>query len=474
MTAGTPVLVSNRTPWGSNNKGGVEILPLNEDKWAKTIMKWSKFNHKLLIKKRKDALKYISNYNINNIALKQNKELFDLVLNNDSNRKTILCFVEYYLPGNKGGGPVRSIANLVETFGDKFDIKIICANHDDSDTKPYKNIKSNNWNTVGKAKVFYASPETTNFKGIKKLLNEASYDLLYLNSFFSFKFTIIPLLLRKLGLVIKKPCIIAPRGEFSPEAVKLKGLKKKTFITLSNWLNLYKNLYWQASSSFEKKDVRRELGNKVQQISIASNLISPIFYDKKKFFPLRKPGPLRLVFLGRISPIKNLDFLLRVLSKINTPVELAIYGPKGDTSYWKRCLILKKKLPSNIKVLVGDVVPGKKVLKVFGQYDLFVFPTLGENFGHAIAESLTAGTPVLVSNQTPWGAAWGSANKDGVEILPLNEDKWAKTIMKWSKFEDKLHIKKRKDALKYISNYNINNAALLQNKELFNSFLNKT
>ena len=46
--------------------------------------------------------------------------------------------------------------------------------------------------------------------------------------------------------------------------------------------------------------------------------------------------------------------------------------------------------------------------------------------------------------------------------------------MKWSKFEDKLHIKKRKDALKYISNYNINNAALLQNKELFNSFLNKT
>ena len=57
------------------------------------------------------------------------------------NKKTILCFVNYYIPGYKAGGPIRSIANIVETFGDKFDIKIICANHDDLDIKPYKNIK---------------------------------------------------------------------------------------------------------------------------------------------------------------------------------------------------------------------------------------------------------------------------------------------------------------------------------------------
>ena len=384
-------------------------------------------------------------------------------------KKTILCFVNYYIPGYKAGGPIRSIANLVDNFGDKFDIKIVCANHDDLDSKPYKNIKSNSWNTVGKAKVFYASPETTNFKGMKKLLNETPYDLLYLNSFFSFKFTIIPLLLRKLGLVSKKLCIIAPRGEFSPEAVKLKGLKKKTYITLSNWLNLYKNLYWQASSSFEKNDIKREIGNLANKIYIATNItkLIPVTSENIK---LRKPGPLRLIFLSRISPKKNLDFLLRVLSKINTPVELAIYGPKGDAGYWKRCLNLKKKLPSNIKVLVGDVVPGKKVLKVFGQHDLFVFPTLGENFGHAIAESLTAGTPVLVSNQTPWGSAWGFSNKGGVEILPLKEDKWIKAIKRWSSFNHKLLIKKREGALKYISNYNANNVALKQNRELFNSF----
>src|SRR5690606_22656373 len=33
---------------------------------------------------------------------------------------------------------------------------------------------------------------------------------------------------------------------------------------------------------------------------------------------------------------------------------------------------------------------------------LFLFPTLGENFGHVILEALTAGCPVLISDRTPW------------------------------------------------------------------------
>ena len=35
-------------------------------------------------------------------------------------------------------------------------------------------------------------------------------------------------------------------------------------------------------------------------------------------------------------------------------------------------------------------------------YDLFLFPTSGENYGHVIAESITVGTRVLISNKTPW------------------------------------------------------------------------
>jgi glycosyltransferase involved in cell wall biosynthesis len=36
------------------------------------------------------------------------------------------------------------------------------------------------------------------------------------------------------------------------------------------------------------------------------------------------------------------------------------------------------------------------------RYHLFVLPTLGENYGHVIYEALSAGDPVLISDQTPW------------------------------------------------------------------------
>ena len=57
-------------------------------------------------------------------------------------------------------------------------------------------------------------------------------------------------------------------------------------------------------------------------------------------------------------------------------------------------------------------IPADEVVSFLSRFDLFVFPTLGENFGHVVVESLAAGTPVIVGNDTPWhqietvGAGW--------------------------------------------------------------------
>jgi len=42
------------------------------------------------------------------------------------------------------------------------------------------------------------------------------------------------------------------------------------------------------------------------------------------------------------------------------------------------------------------------VAPTLSRYDVFVFPTLGENFGHVIFEALMASCPVLPSDQTAW------------------------------------------------------------------------
>ena len=35
-------------------------------------------------------------------------------------------------------------------------------------------------------------------------------------------------------------------------------------------------------------------------------------------------------------------------------------------------------------------------------HHIFLFPTLGENYGHVIQETLSAGCVALISDQTPW------------------------------------------------------------------------
>ena len=43
-----------------------------------------------------------------------------------------------------------------------------------------------------------------------------------------------------------------------------------------------------------------------------------------------------------------------------------------------------------------------EIFQLFVKYDVFYFPTKGENFGQVIWESLSCGCPVLISDQTPW------------------------------------------------------------------------
>ena len=382
-------------------------------------------------------------------------------------KKKILCFDDYYLPGYKAGGPIQSIANLVENLSDEFEFDIICNDHDLLDRQPYPNVKIDEWNAVSKARVFYASRKNFNFKSIKKILNETKYDLLYFNSFFSFKFTIFPLFIYKIFLFSKKPCIIAPRGEFSLGALKLKYIKKKIYLYISKLLGLYNNLYWQASSDNEKKDIVRNFRVAEKLIYIAPDLISyePIALN---YLSLRKPGPLRIIFLSRITPKKNLNFLLRALQKVNFPIELSIYGPIDDLSYWKACLYSIDQLPSNIKLLIGDPVPQKQVKSILQKHDVFVLPTLGENFGHIIIEALIAGVPAIISDKT----FWESDEEGSLEVLALDEYIWQETIVKWSKFDDLILKKKRQAALNYAKNYYNTDLPLKKNKEFFYSVFN--
>lgn len=316
----------------------------------------------------------------------------------------ILILVGHYLPGYKSGGALRTIVNMVEHLGEEFEFRIITSDRDIGDDVPYSNVYLNQWNIIGDAHVYYLSPEQRSISNIANLIRETKYDILYLNSFFDPVFTIRPLLARFLNSLPSRPIIIAPRGEFAVGALRLKKWKKRAYFHISRLLRLYQDVIWQASSDYEVVDINRTMGKLASKIVVAPDALQRCNPLTAEDVPRSRliTEPLRICILSRIAPIKNLDYCLNILSQVSVPVIFDIYGPKEDEEYWLYCESLIKKLPSSVKVSYHGSIDHHHVNEVLRNYDLFFFPTKGENFGHVIFESISAGTPLLIANTTPW------------------------------------------------------------------------
>lgn len=315
----------------------------------------------------------------------------------------ILTFNRNYLPGYRAGGPIRTLANMVEKLGNEIDFRIITRDRDAGMDKPFDNISHSDWNRVSHAQVLYLKPENISLYRLVKIFKEVQPDLIYLNSFFDNIFTQRILLARRLGRLGMTPVILAPRGEFSSGALGLKRLKKFFYLYFTKTIKLYSNLIWQVSSEREQEDILRALAYVCSNdIRVAINLAPPSEQQQVKRNIRDKGEPLQVCFLSRISPMKNLDFALKVMAQVRLPVVFTIYGPKEVASYWAECESLIASLPPNIKVIYEGEVHPNAVKQTLSQHDLFFFPTRGENYGHVIHEALAAGLPVLISDQTPW------------------------------------------------------------------------
>ncbi|MCL7796454.1 glycosyltransferase, partial [Pasteurella multocida] len=96
-------------------------------------------------------------------------------------KKNVLIFTGLYLPGVKGGGPIRTIYNLTSRLKNDINFYIITLDRDLGDPSPYKNIATNTWIAdENGTNIYYINP---NFKvrELIKVVNKIDYDVLYLN-----------------------------------------------------------------------------------------------------------------------------------------------------------------------------------------------------------------------------------------------------------------------------------------------------
>lgn len=311
----------------------------------------------------------------------------------------VLICIDWYEPGFKAGGPIRSVANIVNALRDEVEFYVLTSAYDLGDEEPYKDLMINEWFDKDGIFIKYLDKKMLNYSAIRRNILEINPDLLYLNSLFSKKFTLFPLLVaRRNGYSV----IIAPRGMLGNGALEIKKGKKKTFITIAKILGLYKRVFWHASTVEEEKEIRKNFGRKAkvhvaQNIPVAQKLkLDDILNNKKK-------GSIKFLFVSRISVKKNLHLAVLALKQIKTdkPVQFDIYGVIEDQEYWDS---FKDELNSaeNVEITYRGVVPPSELPQIYADANFLILPTKHENYGHVIVEAWSNGCPVIISRNTPW------------------------------------------------------------------------
>lgn len=385
-------------------------------------------------------------------------------------KRSILCVSDYFLPGFKGGGPIRTLVNLRALLGDDMELAIFTRDRDLGSSSTYADVRPNGWTQTEQGPVFYADPAKFGPEGVRQALRRGDFDLLYLNSFFSARGSILLVLARRFSLQsspLRLPVLLAPRGEFSPGALALKGGKKRLFLAFARWLGLHRDIHWHASTAAEAEDILRHFPEANARIHLA---VDPVIIDAgpADAAPPTVPEHLRLAFISRISPMKNLDGLLRILAGVQAPTDLSIYGPIEDEAHWQQCQALIARLPGHIRVTLHGPLDPEAVSQVFAQHDLFAFPTHGENFGHVIFEALRAGTPVLVSDRTPWQSTTSGA----LTVLPLADTEgWRRALDAAAARTVEERLSLRRETVAYARSYAANSGTRDDNIHMFRAVI---
>ncbi|MBN1498550.1 MAG: glycosyltransferase [Spirochaetes bacterium] len=128
---------------------------------------------------------------------------------------------------------------------------------------------------------------------------------------------------------------------------------------------------------------------------INTDIFKPI-ENSKKLVQIKYsiPEGINLLFAGRISEDKNIDFMIEAITPVmnkNKNVNLIF---AGDGPYLQT---LKEKYSEKANFFFLGTIPNKLLPEIYSASDLLVFPSETDTFGMVVLEALACGTPALVS-----------------------------------------------------------------------------
>ncbi len=197
------------------------------------------------------------------------------------------------------------------------------------------------------------------------------------------------------------PYIITPRGTLNPWAINYKSWKKRMALFLYQLNDLKKASCIQVTSMVEAESIRK-LGINTP-LALIPNNIEIDNYPEKDY---EQKSRHKVLFLSRIHPKKGLEPLIKswacLPNKIKNGWTLDIVGNYEDIKYYNslRELIIAEKLDGIVNII--NPLFGKDKINKYHEADVFILPTMDENFGMVIAEALACGVPVITTKGAPW------------------------------------------------------------------------
>ncbi|PZM82064.1 MAG: hypothetical protein DKM50_04785 [Candidatus Margulisiibacteriota bacterium] len=333
-----------------------------------------------------------------------------------------------YYPALKIGGPITAVHNLNKILVQKgLDLTVYTTNaHIDGP------ITLNNQTSVDGVNVTYFDFSTAlDFMGntgwqyspsLKKALieNIAKYDVIHIIGLWSYP----PLIALRLANKYKIPVIISAHGSLKPEHFATKHFKKSIYYNMLLKKQFKKTVFMQYFTQDEALDTQSffKLNSKYIVIPNGINIL-----PENEQIVNQHTGYINLLYLGRIHPVKGIEFLVAVLDglkRININVKLKIVGT-GDTEYLNslKLLVVESDLTDRIEFL--GFFDGEKKDRILKNSNVFVLPSYNEAFSMSILEAMSYKLPVIISDKCYFPEV--EKNNAGV-VLHHDVGLWLKAI----------------------------------------------
>ncbi len=379
-------------------------------------------------------------------------------------KKILLISTEFFPPAYRAGGPVNSVKNFVNVLKSKYEVYIITSAKDLNQKSNMELIKINNWIKKNDINIIYVDSTLKVFFNILKILLKYKVHFCYASSFFNVKFSLIIIFLASIFFV---PVMIAPKGELFQGALSSKKFKKSFYIFLFKIFNYFKSVKWHATSIYEKKQIKNFFSLSERNIVICSNIVQ-IKIKKYIINKTKIKNKLKIIIPCRITPVKNIFRTILSLRDLRGDVVVHIFGEVDDLTYWQKCKNEILSLPKNIDVKYKGTIRSKKLFEIYPNYDVFLMPSLSENFGYSIFEALSFRLPVIIGQNNPWIGM--EKIKIGFNVDPKNVKNISEKVQYYINLNENEFKIIRQNCKLYIESYIKNVNSKIKNNLLNNFF----